>query len=188
MKNIAKAHVYIDSEWGSKGQVICTQALIVSKTGGRVKYIIFNQSYRELLESKGVLPGMNAILKFEEFRDDRDVLTPLAKEHLVKTHGPNIGKEISCNLYLFYSAKDIWIPIGFDNFEEFINTPRKDQGFQIEQKRNLKGSFVMTHEESTRFRFKIKDVSGWTNSGLIKLANSLGLSVAESIKVTWRSV
>lgn len=179
----SKINAYIDAEWGSDNHTICLQVLLTYGKSGCSKYLVFHEKYRELLKSKGftegMISGMNVRLVFNEFLPEHDVLTQLIHDHIERINLPIQKGQLVCNLYLFFSPKDLWIAIGFKNFNELIFTPRKFGGFQIEQKRSLRGAFSMRLDNGFSVSYVIKDVSGWTNRGLIVLAQSLGISSDE---------
>lgn len=82
---------------------------------------------------------------------------------------------LTCFLYFFYSPKDIWIAIGFDRFRDLVSRePKRGKSF-IQSKRNITGKFRLELESGLPVLVKLKDVSGWTNQGLKRLAESLGI-------------
>lgn len=181
MVEISNVNAFIDCEWGSDGKTICVQVLLTYGKKGCSKYIVFDEKYREFLAEKGylegVIPNMGVNLRFDSFSDEKDMLTNLIYNHFDRIGGDYTNRRLKCNFYLFFSPKDLWICIGYNSFLEIMNSLNKNGGFQIEQKRNLFGSFSQHLENSFSIQYKVKDISGWTNRGLKNLSRSLGLSV-----------
>lgn len=173
---------YIDSEWGSRNQTICLQVLLTYGKSASAKYLIFHNDYKNFLESKGykegVIQGMNVRLKFDDFSPDKDILTELISEHVKRIQLPLAKNSLKCDLYLFFSPKDLINAIGKTSFLEQVYKP-SGGGFKIEQKRSLRGCFSQGLENGFRVDYTIKDISGWGNRGLQALANSLGVAVGE---------
>lgn len=124
MITFSKINAYIDAEWGSDNHTISLQILLTYGKSGCAKYIVFNEKYRELLKSKGftegVISGMNARLVFNDFLPENDVLTQVIFDHVKRISLPIEKEKLDCNLYLFFSPKDLWISIGFKNFNDLI--------------------------------------------------------------------
>lgn len=174
---------YIDCEWDSQGKALSLQASISGRDTTYATYLILNEDYRHLLEPRGVLPGFNprysAHVYYKSFIDSEDLITWLIYEHCSKYNHSTSNQQISCALFLFYSPKDLWIALGFENFRELVSRGKKRGTNFINQKRALFGSFVRKLEDRFLVKYKVKDVSGWTNQGLASFASGLGIELQD---------
>ena len=177
-----RIQAYIDCEWGSDNKTLSLQVLLRYGKSGLARYIVFHEDLKEFLKSKnyseGLLQGMNARLLFSDFSPSKDVLTELIYSHLKRIELPLEKEGIKCDLYMFFSPKDLTIAIGKTSFLDLI-TQKTRGGYRIEQKRTLRGSFSQVLENGFKIDYKIKDVAGWTNKGLKHLADSLSVPTVE---------
>jgi hypothetical protein len=184
---VSKIRCFLDCEWDSQGQVICIQVLISAFAEttlvSKQYYIIFHTKYKDFMASigycEGLLPRFGAWLSFSPFGDDLDVLSSLIQQHCEKYFDQGSSGRVDCDLFLFYSPKDIWLSIGFDIFSHLIVTPRLSGRRQLEQKRNLSGRFILSTPSGFQVTYTVKDLCGWSNSGLQKLAASLGIDTRD---------
>lgn len=111
--------------------------------------------------------------------DDDDVSEDNIVRPKEKIEKSFVQKKQFCNLYLFYSPKDIWIAIGYKNFFEIANTLRRNGRPKIDQKRNISGSFSLVGLNNFLVQYSIKDVSGWTNQSLSDFAAGLNVEIKD---------
>lgn len=171
--------VYIDAEWGSDKKTICFQSHITSDSHPHQNFITFDSKYKELLELKGYrsgyLPDFDLNIDFQTFCDHQSVLNDHVL-HYCAVHGISMEKNsVDIYLYLFYSPKDLWIGIGYNNFGGFAAKTSKKGKPKIDQTRNITGKFTFKFENDFKLNYIIKDVSGWSRLGLANLASSVGI-------------
>lgn len=109
-------NAFLDCEWDSDGNVICCQIGLTHGEKSRYSYsrstyLVFNEKYRDFLASKGYVEGCLVELKthllFTRFSDQWDMLTNLIYNHFIQFGIPFNKKRMNCNLYLFFSLKDL---------------------------------------------------------------------------------
>lgn len=172
-KILPKTYVFIDAEWGSDKTYICVQALVKAPGLKSVQFMIFHEKYRELLAQEGYeeeyIQLERFYLSFSDFSKSEDRLTPCIYNFFPINQEDPSEADCKCNLYLFFSPKDLSGWIGDDQFDKFASAQGKNPICSIIQKRSLSSSFCLDHKNSFKTQYKIKDVSGWANSELKNL-------------------
>lgn len=178
---MAGLNVYIDAEWDSSGNTISMQVLIEDRRGSSHTFLIVDYNYQYLLAKNGYRRGYNetvdATILFIRFRPEYDLLTFLVQRFCQDQGLPAFRTEVRANLYLFYSIKDLWISMGWDQFEKVVSKSSKKDFYGIDQKRNIVGRFATKRHPEFMVCYKIRDLCGWTNQGLAKLASSVGVEI-----------
>lgn len=174
--------IYIDAEWDSNNTFICLQFLLVGGDLGLQKYMVFHSKYRSFLEAKGYIEGCvlrnRFNLSFSDFQDDEDILSEIVCTYLQSQNAVNEVISTKADLFMFFSPKDLWGAIGFNQFYPLANPTFDDENCKIHQKRNLSGSFTRSLKSKYEIDSRIRDLCNWTNSGLAELAQSVGLNVS----------
>lgn len=78
---------------------------------------------------------------------------------------------------MFYSFQDLGFAFGWSNVEkQLIDEASSKNKYQIEQRRSITGTLKIGDSSTSREnRWKIRDLSGWTNTSLKDFASSLGI-------------
>lgn len=185
---LTKVNAFIDAEWvggdWSEGRkILSLQLLLNSKNLPPKKFLIINSDYEKLLASKGYLPPYlkeyDCCLLFSHFADIEDRLTKLIYNYVFGSVRRRRRNEVDCNLFFFYSPKDLWIAIGWENFRELITPSEKTGKATITQKRTTMGYFTLKLNDRFKVNYALKDIAGWTNLGLQSLAEGLGLETGD---------
>lgn len=175
----SKINVFIDAEWVDKKHIVSLQVLIQTPGLKDKKYIIFNRLHHALLLRRGYydsyLKKHDCTILFDEFDDHTDHLTALIYKHLFQSNYQVENVKLRCNLFFFFSPKDIWAAVGWHNFRNFVISENGSSKGLIMQKRNLMGTFSLDYGNHFTVCYKLKDVSGWTNTSLETFANGLGI-------------
>lgn len=194
---------YLDAEWASTGEPLSLQLLldfdhpdIPSQT-----FMVLNKKYLQpsklddLIE-QGKSPNIRYM--FHSFQPSMDNITTILheclydyvnipdwKDQTFKKELIDVGDTdiFYCNLYFFYSPKDLWIAFGWKRFKWLLNQSFNQKGSYIQKKRSISGRLVnkpgTSDEKQGDHRFHIiytfKDISGWTNSSLAALSESVGV-------------
>jgi len=184
----ARNQISIDGEWdltlksdyGLASDVLCTQFFFTYAPANLQKWVCFNQDLRthnlipedsiKRVEAHCTLKGIN--LRWVSFADSEDVLSGVIDE-LDAPYWDEDGLAVTLNwknndVLMFSSPRDIWISHGWSNVEGDF-----DQA-NIDKKRNVRGGYTLDDR-----KFRIWDLSGWTNEGLKGLAASVGVNTAD---------
>lgn len=182
LKFTSKINVFIDAEWVDKKHIVSLQVLIQTPGLRDKKYIIFNRLHHALLLRRGYydsyLKKHDCTILFDEFDDHTDRLTALIFKHLFQSNYQVQNVKIKCNLFFFFSSKDIWIALGWDTFKNLIISENGSSKGIITQKRNLMGTFCLDYGDDFTVIYTLKDVSGWTNTSLETFAEGLGIATS----------
>lgn len=93
-------------------------------------------------------------------------------ENLTDTDGDFIQMPKMKEELIYYSPKDIWLGHGWENVKPFFLDGT------ISKKRNLYGTYKLD-----KHKYRINDLSGWTNDGLAALAKSVNANSVDKGKM-----
>jgi hypothetical protein len=80
---------------------------------------------------------------------------------------------------MFYSFQDVGFAFGWSNVEtQLVKEISSKTRYKIEQRRSITGSLKIRDSSTCRLnKWRIRDLSGWTNTSLKQFAISLGISM-----------
>ena len=176
--------IAIDAEWDSrfKPSLILGYALVVD---AKYKFVVLNQAIRDNnIEGKNgkkfevpeeIIKRMENYCKAKDYvlhwqaedyilqwmpldDDSCDATSSILKQYKIQKG--------SFDVLMFYSPKDLNISFGFDNLDAYYKKGK------ISQKKRISGSY-----RNGNLRYRICDLSGWTNTSLKEFAKSVGVAM-----------
>ena len=167
--------IAIDAEWDSRFRpsLILGYALVVD---AKYKFVVLNEAIRdnnienkngekfeipkEIIERiENYCEANDYILRWMPLDDDScDATSSILKQYKIQKG--------SFDVLMFYSPKDLNISFGFDNLDAYYKKGK------ISQKRRISGRY-----ENGNLKYRICDLSGWTNTSLKEFAKSVGVAM-----------